>query len=94
MNPQATCYKCSKVLDSASVGRRDTCPACDADVRVCYNCKFYDAKAYNECAEPSADRVVDKDKANFCDYFSAGANSKQGGKIENEALKKLNDLFK
>lgn len=94
MNPQATCYKCSNALDIAHVGRRDTCPNCDADVRVCYNCKFYDTKAYNECGEPSADRVVDKDKANFCDYFSATANGKKGGKVENEALKKLNDLFK
>jgi hypothetical protein len=32
-------------------------------------CKFYDAKVYNECRETNADRVTDKEKANFCDYF-------------------------
>ena len=37
------------------------------------NCRFYDSSAYNDCSEPAADRVVEKDKANFCDYFSAGA---------------------
>jgi hypothetical protein len=31
---------------------------------------FHDARAYNQCAEPQAERVVDKAHANFCDYFS------------------------
>jgi len=64
-------------------------------VRVCYNCKNYDTKAYNECREVQADRVVDKAKANFCDYFSLGGQNNPGSAGSKEdALKKLNDLFK
>jgi len=32
-------------------------------------CDFYDPKIYNECRETSAERVVHKEKKNFCDYF-------------------------
>lgn len=50
-------------------GRRDDCQKCHADVHCCRNCKFYDRAAYNECREPSADRVQVKDRANFCDFY-------------------------
>lgn len=56
---------------SGQPGRRDDCPKCHADVHACKNCKHYDPKAYNECREPSADRVQEKDRANFCDFFLA-----------------------
>lgn len=55
------------------VGRGARCQRCGADLRCCSNCRFYDASAYNECGEPSAERVVEKDRANFCDYFSPAA---------------------
>lgn len=50
-------------------GRRDDCSKCHADVHCCRNCKFYDRAAYNECREPSADRVQEKERANFCDFY-------------------------
>ncbi len=70
------------------------------------NCRFYDETAYNECSEPSAERVVDKEKSNFCDYFSppetaagsgtaaatrGGSSSTSGG---DSALSELDRLFK
>jgi len=33
-------------------------------------CSFYDSRVYNECRESNAERIVDKEKANFCDYFN------------------------
>lgn len=42
-----------------------------------------------------AERVVDKEKSNTCDYFVLGGNS--GADAQSaaaEAMKKLNDLFK
>jgi len=89
-----TCFSCGRTLDvNDRPGRRDQCPSCGADVRVCLNCRFYDAGACNECREPLADRVVDKEKANFCDYFEFGQGSgpKEDGK--DKAKKDLNDLF-
>ena len=65
------CFSCKKELSfSGTIGRREECPHCRADVHVCKNCNFYDSKAYNECREPSADVVREKDRANFCDYFT------------------------
>lgn len=53
------------------VGRRDTCPRCGVDLRTCRQCRFYDVAAANACREPQAERVADKTRANFCDYFGA-----------------------
>jgi hypothetical protein len=53
-------------------------------------------KSYNECRETSADRVVDKEKENYCDYFKM--NSKTAAQTtespKEAAKKKLDDLFK
>ncbi|MGZ3806110.1 MAG: hypothetical protein ACXVB4_17985, partial [Pseudobdellovibrionaceae bacterium] len=69
MNPQALhCFNCNKEIPAGMVGRRDECSQCRSDVHVCKNCEFYDPKAYNECREPQADVVKEKDRANFCDY--------------------------
>jgi hypothetical protein len=70
METKLICFSCSKeIAILGNVGRRDECPHCRADVHVCKNCGFYDAKAYNECRETSADVVREKDRSNFCDYF-------------------------
>lgn len=90
------CHSCGCELDlpHGSIPRTEECPRCRADVRVCYNCKHYDAASYNECSEPMAERVVDKDRRNFCEYFSPGAAQKKAADSKAEALKKLDALFK
>jgi hypothetical protein len=35
---------------------------------------MYDPKNYNECKEPSAEVVKEKERANFCDFFKALEN--------------------
>lgn len=65
-----------------------------ADIRVCKMCQFYDPKAYNECRESSADRVQDKEKANFCDYFKIGSPGDNPDKERQDALAKAASLFK
>jgi hypothetical protein len=92
-----TCWKCSKPLSDTfkiMVARRDTCPSCMADLRNCKMCQFYDQKAYNECRESSADRVQDKEKANFCDYFKIGSSGTNPDKEKQDALAKAAALFK
>jgi hypothetical protein len=64
------CHSCRKeLLIERTVGRQETCPSCGADLHVCLNCTFYSPGAYNECREPQAERVVEKKRSNFCDYF-------------------------
>lgn len=56
------------------MGRRDECEKCSADLHVCKNCRFYDEASYNECKEPAADVVREKESSNFCDFFESGAS--------------------
>lgn len=64
------------------------------DIRCCKNCQFYDPKSYNECRESSADRITDKEKANFCDFFKLGSSYNDAEKQKQEALAKAAALFK
>ncbi|MCE2485776.1 MAG: hypothetical protein J4F42_09720 [Desulfurellaceae bacterium] len=72
--PQSpTCHQCGVEIHVVErVGRRDSCPGCEADLRCCLNCVFYDPHVSNACREPNVEPVRDKDVANFCDYFSLG----------------------
>lgn len=90
------CYFCNKETASDDrIGRRDTCPLCGGDLHICYHCQFYDKSAYNECREPQAERVLEKEKSNFCDYFSPSTTALSGGSDDaNDAKKKLEALFK
>jgi len=89
------CFKCSRETGFVDfVGRGDSCPHCKSDARVCKNCEHYDIKAYNECREPSAERVVEKEKSNFCDQFLMN-HRKEGATQALPDYKKMADsLFK
>lgn len=68
---EVICFHCQKVNTSLSkIGLRDECMGCGSDLHVCKNCEFYDVKSYNECREPSAEVVKEKERANYCDFFS------------------------
>ena len=67
------CVKCGKEYNG-EIYRTSTCDCC-SDLHVCYNCKFYSSGSHYDCAETVDDIVVDKEKSNFCEYFSAGKNS-------------------
>lgn len=90
------CPSCKKDVPLAGKpGFRDECPHCGADLHACVACHFYDTGSYNDCRETQADRVVDKEKANFCEFFQAGSG--QAGKAlspAEEAKRKLEELFK
>jgi len=89
------CAFCDKEVDfEGKVSRNDTCPHCHRDLHCCLQCKFYDPGSYNDCKEVIAEGVVDKDRANFCDYFVLkGAKGSEGGR-EAVAKQALEDFFK
>jgi len=77
--------------------RQSVCPSCGKDLRVCLNCRFYDPGAHWQCRETIPEPVRDKDRANFCDYFSlskttSGGATDGGGKAE-DARKNFQNLF-
>lgn len=97
MQDKPHCWKCDRELaldPSEPVGRSATCDGCLADVRTCRACGFYDRNASNECYEPMGERVVDKERANFCGYFRLRlGRSGASNTAEDEAKRKLAALF-
>ena len=84
----------NKITINGKVMKNDECPNCSRDLRCCKQCKFYDLHAYNDCKEVMAERVVDKERANFCEYFVLRGSSL--GKVNKgqDAKKALEALFK
>ncbi|MFO0687506.1 MAG: hypothetical protein U0900_02250 [Myxococcota bacterium] len=91
------CHACGTehaLASGESVGYRETCARCAADLHVCLNCAHHDPSAYNECRESSAERVLDRDRANRCDYFRPGSGSSDVPDARKKALSSLDALFK
>jgi hypothetical protein len=89
------CAFCGHEIEAGKkVMRNDVCPHCSRDLRCCRQCKFYDHHAYNDCKEVMADRVVDKERANFCEYFVLRGSSLQVSNREEDAKKALEALFR
>ena len=88
------CWSCGKEIAINNYARLDSCEHCGRDTHVCKNCIHYDRAFNNECRESQADRVVEKEKSNFCDYFKP--SDRTGGSASSiEALKAAADaLFK
>lgn len=94
---EVSCYKCStkNTFDkNIKVHRSDSCEKCLTDLHVCKMCKFYDISSYNECKESSADRITDKEKANFCDYFMLNLSLDESQNIQSDLMANANALFK
>ena len=66
-----TCWKCGDPLQELlfPLPRHEECPHCRAQLHVCRMCLYFDAAAPQQCREPVADNVSDKQRANFCGYF-------------------------
>ena len=58
-------------------------------------CVDYDTSYAHHCREPTAEEVKDKERANFCDFFTPkpGAYIAPDTSEANESLSKLGDLF-
>ena len=89
------CAFCNtKINVTDKVGRSDICPHCGNDLRCCKQCHFYEPRAYNECKEVGAERVVDKERANFCEYFMPGGKFQARVNRKQNARDALEALFK
>jgi hypothetical protein len=89
------CHHCGRDIGKVErVGRRDACLHCGWDLHCCMNCEFYDRAYNNHCRETQAERQVDKEVGNFCEYFSfrLGSASK-GSDPTADARKRLDSLF-
>lgn len=76
------------------VGRLDECPSCKRDLHSCLQCKFYDRSFHNQCTENQSPYVSDKERANFCEFFSFGREVEGERRASEESKRKLETLFK
>lgn len=91
---QFDCFKCGAELKfSERVSLREECEACGEDVHCCKNCRFYDITAYNECREPAAEVVLEKERSNRCEYFEGGGSFKSSDK-KDQLMSAAEALFK
>lgn len=94
----ATCHHCGAPITVGEPIPRDAeCDACRRDVRCCLNCRHHDPAYNNACRETMADPVTDKDRRNFCEYFSLRTGTARGadpGKRVADARARLEALFK
>lgn len=92
-----TCYFCDGILASDIVVYRSTrCPHCGKDLKICRNCRFFSPDAPNQCLESMAEPVQEKERANFCDWFSfTDTNDRKRGdeSRHKDALDAFNKLF-
>jgi len=69
------CWYCgSPVTDPDPIGRSLRCQKCGKDLRVCKNCRFFLTGASGgsggSCRESNAEPQADRERGNFCDWFS------------------------
>ncbi|MEM1175908.1 MAG: hypothetical protein AAGA33_05610 [Pseudomonadota bacterium] len=97
MTDPILCYRCGTSLAALSLplSRRDECPACSASLHVCRMCRCFDTSVSDQCREEDAERVRDKETANFCDWFTPahGVFDAAGKQAADAASAQLDALF-
>lgn len=91
------CWKCGTTLHNLLLpfSRYEECSTCNADLHACISCKNYAPGNSDDCNEDRAEFVLDKEKANFCDFFRVNpkAYSKKDNAAANAAKADLAALF-
>ena len=91
------CWYCgSPVLDEEPIGRSLRCGSCGKDLRSCRNCRHYAPGARMDCREPDAQVPTDRDRANFCDWFSLDKKYRldsAGQSVQQNKAKAAKDAF-
>jgi hypothetical protein len=95
---EIVCFGCQKkTAIEGKIGFRQDCTDCGHDLHSCVQCQHYDPKVYNECKETMADRILEKQKANYCEFFSPtefGIRASSSDTKKNDLLAQAEALFK
>jgi len=82
------CWYCgSAVLDPEPLGRSTRCIDCGKDLRCCKSCRFYKPGSRGDCTETVDLTPPEKDRANFCDWFSLNPAFRKESTGESSARK-------
>ena len=90
------CWSCGASLDELPrpITRHMNCPECFEDLHCCRMCRNYAADASITCTDERTDPPVNKENANFCDYFRPTNAYRVGSQARRAGAKaKLDALF-
>ena len=66
----------------------------EREKHICLNCRFYAKGAHYDCRESIDELVKDKDRPNFCDYFSLDEKAlAENEKCKKEKASQAEDAF-
>ena len=79
------------------IPRESSCEKCLRDLHSCRQCRHYDPALNNSCRETEAERVEDKERRNFCEFFDLNPAPFRGAppdtSCEAQARARLEGLF-
>ena len=88
------CWYCgSPVAEQEPFGRSLVCNVCGKDLRSCRNCRFYLPGSRGDCSEANTESVSDKERSNFCDWFSLDGKYRSKTAGENSGAEKAKTAF-
>ena len=97
MSDDLRCYRCGESLADLTppISRSDECPFCRRYLHVCRMCVNFDLSVPAQCREDDAEEVFEKEKSNFCDWYSPSPNAydPRGKKLRDNAENVLAALF-
>jgi len=90
-----SCANCGSKY-APPVYRTTLCQECGKELKTCRNCRHFSPGEAHDCHETVSEPVLDKDRANFCDWFSPAADAGSGkdtGDGNNNARQAFDKLF-
>ncbi len=91
------CWKCGAALNEVPrpLSRLSRCLTCYSDLYCCRMCRKFAPQYTNKCSDERADPPLNKQGANFCDWFTPdpGAYSGTEKTAEERAKDQLGALF-
>lgn len=94
---QLVCWNCGENLDDIPrpISRHSSCPKCFNELHCCRLCRHYDPKATVTCHEDRAEAPLQKENANFCEFFTPqfGAFEDKTASKSDAARNQLGELF-
>ncbi len=90
------CHSCGEEwTDREPPGFSVTCEKCGEFLHCCRNCRFCVPSRHNDCSEPQAEMVRDKENRNLCEWFQFADGDAVGDGVSRSAAARarLEELF-
>jgi len=87
MKQRIVCWRCGTALGSEQlpVTRLEQCHHCHAELHVCRMCRSWNPRYTSKCSHDHAEPPLERERANFCQYFRPAAGANHGGGMPADA---------